>query len=212
MSPVERQIEPDEESLGAGWAPEGDVLPAWFFARCSNEVAGDLVGKILWRRGFGGGRMSEVEAYLPVGDPASHAACGETMRNRAMFGPAGRLYVFLSYGVHRLLNVVCDEEGVGSAVLVRSYEPVAGPDGIPWGNGACGPGLVGLALGIELSMGGKALGEECGVVVIDDGSTPSVGQTTRVGISRGRELPLRHYLVGSDYVSGPRPPGGRCSA
>ena len=67
-------------------------------------MAPDLIGKILWSPGLGGGRLTEVEAYLPVEDPASHAARGPTKRNAAMFGPPGTIYVFLSYGVHYLLN------------------------------------------------------------------------------------------------------------
>ncbi len=87
-------------------------------------MAPDLIGKILWREGVGGGRLTEVEAYLPDDDPACHAACGPTRRNAAMFGPPGTVYVYLSYGVHVLLNLVCDREQVGSAVLIRSFEPL----------------------------------------------------------------------------------------
>lgn len=212
MSPHARQTDPLRKHLKEGWAPEGNVLLASFFARDSNEVARALVGKILWRVGFGGGRLSEVEAYLPVGDPASHAACGLTSRNRAMFGPPGSLYVFLSYGVHNLLNLVCEKEGVGSAVLLRSYEPLGTRASAALTEGARGPGVVGRSLGIELSMSGSRLGTESGVMVIDDGVSVSVGETTRVGISRGKEARLRHYLVGSSYVSGPRPMEERCPA
>jgi DNA-3-methyladenine glycosylase len=183
--------------------PSGEVLTDAFFARGSDEVAADLIGKIVWRRGFGGGRLAEVEAYLPVGDPASHAAPGKTRRNAAMFGPAGRLYVFLSYGVHRLVNFVCDEEHVGSAVLVRALEPLEAAAEHEAGRGARGPGMVGRLLGVELEMSGLALGEESGLFVVDDGMRPGVGRTVRVGISRGARLPLRHYMVGSRYVSGP---------
>jgi DNA-3-methyladenine glycosylase len=98
-----------------------------FFARSSDRVARDLIGKILWRTGVGGGRLTEVEAYLSQGDPASHSHVGETARNASMFGPPGHLYVYLSYGIHVLLNLVCDEEGVGAAVLVRALEPVGDP-------------------------------------------------------------------------------------
>ena len=181
--------------------PEGEVLPESFFARSSDEVAAELIGKILWRQGFGGGRLTEVEAYLPVDDPASHAAAGKTRRNAAMFGPPGHLYVFLSYGVHLLLNLVCDREGVGSAVLVRSYGPIDGKDGTAdW---ARGPGVVGRRLGASLDMSGLRLGEESGVFVVDDGERPRVGRTVRVGISRGGGLALRHYMIGSRCVSGP---------
>jgi DNA-3-methyladenine glycosylase len=183
--------------------PTGEVTPAEFFARGSDEVATDLIGKVVWRTGFGGGRLTEVEAYLPVGDEASHAAPGKTRRNAAMFGPPGRLYVFLSYGVHFLLNFVCDTEGVGAAVLVRSFEPLAAEGMTAAGQGARGPGVVGRALGISLEMSGCALGEESGMFVLDDGFRPATARAIRVGISRGQQLPLRHYMLGSRYVSGP---------
>lgn len=192
----------DSVTEAAEWIPEGDVLSASFFARDSREVATDLVGKIVWRAGFGGGRLSEVEAYLPVGDPASHSAPGLTKRNAVMFGAPGHLYVFLSYGVHCLLNFVCDESGVGSAVLVRSYEPVG--SGVARGDhpGARGPGLVGRALGVSLALNGLPLGPLSGVFVIDDGIRPAVGTTARIGISKGQELPLRSYMIDSPYVTG----------
>jgi DNA-3-methyladenine glycosylase len=183
--------------------PAGAVLPAAFFARPSDEVAADLVGKVLWRLGVGGGRVSEVEAYLSAEDPASHAARGRTARNSPMFGPPGCLYVFLSYGVHCLLNIVCDRVGLGSAVLIRSYQPA--DEGGPRGGegGARGPGLVGRSLGIGLELSGLPLGGQSGVFVVDDGVRPEVGRARRVGISQGADLALRHYIVGSRYVSGP---------
>lgn len=182
--------------------PEGDILPASFFARDSREVAPDLVGKILWRVGYGGGRLSEVEAYLPVGDPASHSAPGLTKRNAAMFGAPGHLYVFLSYGIHCLLNFVCDEREVGSAVLVRSYEPGSSNGVSGESAGAQGPGVVGRTLGVSLALDGLPLGRPSGFFVIDDGVRARVGTTTRVGISKGQELPLRSYMIGSPYVTG----------
>jgi DNA-3-methyladenine glycosylase len=185
--------------------PGGEVLAAAFFARGSDEVAADLIGKIVWRLGFGGGRLTEVEAYLPREDPASHARPGRTRRNAAMFGPPGHLYVFLSYGVHRLLNFVCDREGVGSAVLLRSYEPLSATGEAVSSPGAVGPGVVGRTLGVRLDMSGLALGGASGVFVIDDGARPKVGRAARVGISRGAELPLRYYMIDSRCFSGPAP-------
>lgn len=190
-------------TLGEDQLPGGEVLGEAFFARGSDEVAADLIGKIVWSRGYGGGRLAEVEAYLPSGDPASHAAPGKTRRNAAMFGPPARLYVFLSYGVHRLLNLVCDEEDVGSAVLVRAFEPLRAGPGDEIGVGARGPGIAGRLLGVGLEMSGLSLGDESGLFVVDDGTRPQVGRTVRVGISKGAQLPLRHYMIGSRYVSGP---------
>jgi DNA-3-methyladenine glycosylase len=183
------------------------VLTSGFFARPSDEVGSDLIGKILWSSSGRGGRLTEVEAYLPEGDPACHAACGPTRRNAAMFGPPGTIYVFLSYGVHHLLNLVCDREGVGSAVLIRSLEPLCrnGSDVGPSGGSRLeefrGPGRVGKAMGAHLGLCGLALGDASGLVVIDDGCRPEVGATLRVGISRGETLPLRYYMVGSKHVT-----------
>lgn len=217
----------------AGPLPTGAVLTRDFFDRPSDQVAPDLIGKILWSAGVGGGRLTEVEAYLPEGDPACHAARGLTRRNAAMFGPPGHIYVYLSYGVHVLLNLVCDRESIGSAVLVRSFEPEGDTEHL-WRNRAdgrrgrrepvnaavagrpdgrqltCGPGRVGGALGLGLGLNGLALGEASGLFVIDDGTTPEVGRTARIGISRGDRLPLRYYMIGSSYVTqAARTTGGR---
>ncbi|MBN1628478.1 MAG: DNA-3-methyladenine glycosylase [Thermoleophilia bacterium] len=196
--------------------PEGVVLEPGFFERPSDEIGPELIGKVLWVSGTGGGRLTEVEAYLPEGDPASHAAPGRTARNGAMFGPPGCIYLFRSYGIHICLNVVCDREGVGSAVLIRSFEPMGNTErlhrnrsagsssaadatGGPWLS--CGPGRVGQALGLHLDLDSLPLGEESGVFILDDGAHPEIACTTRIGISRGASLPLRYYLAGSRYVS-----------
>jgi DNA-3-methyladenine glycosylase len=188
--------------------PAGHVLGAEFFARPSDVVARELIGKILWSRDQGGGRLSEVEAYLPIEDPASHAACGPTRRNAAMFGPPGTIYIFLSYGVHYLLNLVCDRPQVGSAVLIRGFEGLAGRQGAPSegreyrDQSVCGPGRVGKSLAIHPGLNGLPLGEASGLYVVDDGTRAEVGMATRIGISRGVALPLRYYLRGSNCVTG----------
>jgi DNA-3-methyladenine glycosylase len=213
--------------------PTGAVLTCDFFDRPSDQVAPDLIGKVLWSAGVGGGRLTEVEAYLPEGDPACHAARGRTRRNAAMFGPPGYIYVYLSYGVHVLLNLVCDRESIGSAVLVRSFEPAGDTEHLRRNRAearrgnresvgavvggrrderqlSCGPGRVGEALGLGLGLNGLALGEASGLFVIDDGSAPEVGRTVRIGISRGDRLPLRYYMIGNTYVTqAARTTGGR---
>jgi DNA-3-methyladenine glycosylase len=189
-----------------GRVPCGTIVAAEFFARPSDEVAPDLIGKILWATAAGGGRLTEVEAYLPEGDPAGH------------------IYVYRSYGVHVLLNLVCDEEGIGSAVLIRSFEPLGDVSvlrrnrSVSWSRGAvevleptksvvdgrwlsCGPGRVGQALGLHLGLDGLGLGAESGLVVLDDGGRPDVARTTRVGLSQGERLPLRYYMRGNRCVS-----------
>jgi len=177
-------------------------------------VAPDLIGMILWRDGIGGGRLTEVEAYLPEDDPACHAYRGRTERNAAMFGPPGTIYVYLSYGIHVLLNLVCDQESTGSAVLVRSFEPLGDTRVLARNRGltsafrapalSTGPGRVGQALALELGLNGLPLGAASGLFVIDDGRRSEVGCTTRIGISQGHQLLLRYYMVGSAYVTGPR--------
>jgi DNA-3-methyladenine glycosylase len=181
--------------------PSGAIVGAEFFDRPSNEVAPELIGKILWSPERGGGRLTEVEAYLPEGDPASHAAHGPTRRNVAMFGPPGTIYVFLSYGVHYLLNLVCDRREVAAAVLIRAMEAL-GEEGVGLSTRSyCGPGLVGRALGASPGLNGLPLGAASGLFVIDDGVRPEVGVATRIGISRGDTLPLRYYSLCSRCIS-----------
>lgn len=205
--------------------PVGTPFCSDFFARPSDQVGRDLVGKILWMQGVGGGRLTEVEAYLPEDDPACHAFRGLTARNAAMFGPPGTIYVYVSYGIHVLLNLVCDCEGVGSAVLLRSFEPLGdtrvlaqnragarrSADTRPVGGAprplaelSCGPGRVGQALGLHLGLNGLPLGDKSGLFIIDDRWRPEVACSTRIGISKGDRLPLRYYASGSAYVSGSR--------
>lgn len=173
-----------------------------------------MIGKILWSLGVGGGRLTEVEAYLPEGDPACHAARGLTPRNAAMFAAPGHLYVYLSYGLHALLNLVCDREAVGSAVLIRSFEPVGDISALAKNRSmdgseknaapmqiSCGPGRVGQALGIHLGLSGLPLGNESGLFVIDDGVVPKVERSARIGVSQGQGLLLRFYMGGSRYVT-----------
>jgi DNA-3-methyladenine glycosylase len=197
----------EEGAAGGPQRPAGCAHTPAFFARSADEVARDLLGKIIWRDGVGGGRIVEVEAYLPTEDPASHAHRGRTARNAAMFGPPGTIYVFLIYGMHRLLNLVCDGEGVGSAVLLRSFEPLGDTSVLERNRGAGkplrersriarGPGNVGRALGAELGWNGGSLGGPEGLVVLDDGARPELAVTSRLGISLGRELQLRYVQVG----------------
>lgn len=200
-------------------AADSRDLPSEFFARASDVVAEDLVGKILWRTGVGGGRLTEVEAYLPAGDPASHAFRGRTNRNASMFGPPGCVYVYLSYGVHVCLNVVCDAESVGSAVLIRSFEPLGDISRLCCnrlhGQGSadlsdthvtlkwlgCGPGRVGQALGLHLGLNGQPFGAASGLHLLDDGVKTRVDKALRVGITKGGEMPLRYIAADSAYVT-----------
>jgi DNA-3-methyladenine glycosylase len=133
------------------------------------------------------------------------------MRNRSIFGPPGSAYVYLSYGTHKLLNVVCEPEGVGSAVLIRALRPSAGEDLMERrrgrGRDLCnGPGRLTQALGVDLAYDGQDL--TSGSLTISDGGAPpkSVVETTRIGITRGTDLPYRYLVDGDEHVSVPPKP------
>jgi DNA-3-methyladenine glycosylase len=157
-----------------------------------------------------GGVVVETEAYEPD-DPASHSFGGQTRRNATMFGPAGRLYVYRSYGIHWCANVVCAEEGVGAAVLLRAIEPTVGLDLMRTRREledirllAAGPGRLTQALAIAAQHDGLDLGEEPFVL------TPSAGAvdvvvSPRIGITRATDRLWRYSLAGSSFVSRPRP-------
>jgi DNA-3-methyladenine glycosylase len=147
------------------------------------------------------GRIVEVEAYTED-DPASHSHRGITPRTRVMFGPPGRLYVYLSYGLHRCANVVVAPDGRGEAVLVRALEPLAGvPEMRERRRGrrdlADGPGKLCEALGIELAHDGVDVVAPGGPVrLLDDGVAPARAPRTgpRVGISKAVDRPWRFRL------------------
>lgn len=127
------------------------------------------------------------------------------MRNRTMFGGPGLAYVYLSYGTHRLFNVVCEKEGVGSAVLIRALRPLEGRGLMARRRGResslCnGPGRLTQALGIDLSKDGHDLTD--GGLTISSGETPGeIVATTRIGITHGTELPWRYLVYGDENVS-----------
>ena len=189
-----------------------------FFARPCLEVAPDLLGAYLVHRLADGerlvGRIVEVEAYLGDGsDPSSHAHRGPTPRNQAMFGPPGRLYVYRSYGIHTLANVVCEAEGRGAAVLLRAVEPVEGTgrmraarglaSGAPQREIANGPGKLTQALGITLDDYGRSLlrGRLSLRRPPHSDPPPAVARSGRIGLSTARALPYRFYVPGNECVS-----------
>lgn len=188
-------------------------LPYDFYDRTSAEVAPELLGKMLFLNNVGG-RIVEVEAYGGADDPASHAYRGRTARNGAMFGPPGRVYVYLIYGVHWCANLVCMEEGTASAVLIRALAPTDGLEEMrrrrvkaKRDRDLCsGPGRLCQALGID---GGY---DDCDAVlgdrdlwVYDDGTPPpeQPGQGTRIGISVGTDIPWRWTVAGDPNLSRP---------
>jgi DNA-3-methyladenine glycosylase len=175
-------------------------------ARPSLEVAHDLIGCELLIDGVGG-RIVECEAYRRD-DPASHSFPGPTPRNAVMFGPAGRVYVYLNYGLHWMLNIVCGaQEGDGEAVLIRALEPTEGLEQMRERRGRedvldlCrGPGRLGQALAVGPALGGERIGGDHVQLTVAAPSGPVV-QTPRIGITRGQERPWRFLLDGSPYVS-----------
>lgn len=190
-------------------SPQEALRPA-FYNRDPRQVAVDLLGCILVHEtpeGVASGIIVETEAYRPE-DPACHAYKGPTMRNRNIFGRPGIAYVYLSYGVHKLLNAVCEGEGVGSAVLVRALRPLEGLATMRERrkrdiNLSNGPGRLTQALNIELTLDGKELTEP--PLYIKRGNAPEgeIIATTRIGISRGTELPWRYLVRGETDVSVP---------
>lgn len=199
----------------------GPALPRAFFARPAPAVARDLLGALLVHRLADGarliGRIVEVEAYIGDGtDPGSHSHRGPTPRNRSMFGPPGRLYTYLSYGVHVCANVVCEASGSGAAVLLRALEPCEGGErmralrglapGAPERAIASGPGRLAQAFGITLADDGRSLLR--GALALRApaaGAGPvRVATSRRIGITQGAALPYRYYDAASPCVSGSR--------
>ena len=203
------------------------VLPVEFYARPVLEVARDLVGCVVEHRGLVG-RIVETEAYHES-EPACHAFVGVTPRTRTLFGEPGLAYVYRSYGIHALLNAVCEPAGVGAAVLIRALEPLVGIDEMRLRRGrtretelCSGPGKLTQALGIELSENETSLLD--GPVVIrathreeaEGGNArrrqlgkPRVVLGTRVGITKAVDLRWRFCVAGNPHVSRPSPAGDR---
>jgi DNA-3-methyladenine glycosylase len=176
-----------------------------FFARSVHEVAPDLIGVTLLVDGVGG-RIVEVEAYDQE-DPASHGYRGRTARNESMFGPPGYAYVYRSYGVHWCLNLVCGEEGVAEAVLVRALEPTQGIDvqearrGVQDVRALCsGPGKLCQALAITREHDGLPL-DEPPFLLEQRVSVPEIVTGPRIGITQATDRSWRYTEAGSKFVS-----------
>jgi DNA-3-methyladenine glycosylase len=194
------------------------TLPPEFYDRPVLEVAPELIGCVL-EHGDTAGVIVETEAYHES-EPACHAFAGLTPRTQTLFGPPGQAYVYRSYGVHALVNAVCEPEGVGAAVLIRALEPLTGIERMrarrsPIGDRAArdselcsGPGRLSQALGIWLDENGSSLSG--GPIRIrppaGEWLAPPVHQGVRVGINRATELRWRFCVEGNGHVSRPRPP------
>jgi DNA-3-methyladenine glycosylase len=169
------------------------------------EVARDLVGCVVVH-GACSGVIVETEAYHES-EPACHAYAGLTARTRPLFGPPGVAYVYRSYGIHALLNAVCEDEGVGAAVLIRALEPLDGLELMRARRGVAdlcsGPGKLTQALGVELGENATSLVD--GPIAIESAvRTPRIAVGTRIGITKAAELPWRFCEAGSRFQSRPR--------
>ena len=170
-----------------------------------HEVARELIGVELLVNGVGG-TIVEVEAYSPE-DPASHGYGGRTARNGSMFGPPGHAYVYRSYGIHWCLNVVCGEEGVASAALIRALAPTRGVEEMRSRRRVdddrllcSGPGRLCQALGITREHDGLAL-DRPPFEVRPRRDAPEVVVGPRIGITKAVERPWRYGLAGSPFLS-----------
>ncbi|HET6327320.1 MAG TPA: DNA-3-methyladenine glycosylase [Planctomycetaceae bacterium] len=163
-----------------------------FFQRPADEVARALIGKILVRQSRGRlfrARLSETEAYLGPDDLASHASKGQTRRTEVLFGPPGRAYVYLIYGLHEMLNVVTGAAGQGQGVLIRGAVPLD-----DWKADLSGPGRLTRAMRISRLQNGLDLTGTQIYFLDNTGYQPIVQTTKRIGIDYAlhwKDAPLR---------------------
>lgn len=188
------------------------ALGAEFFDRSVQVVARELIGCELLVDGVGG-VIVETESY-ERDDPACHAYVGLTPRTATIFGPPARAYVYLSYGIHTMLNAVCEPDGTAAAVLIRALEPTEGIEEMrrrrrreSLRDLCSGPGKLAEALGVGLDLNGAPLTE-----APFEWRPPSpgwsgveVGTGPRIGITRGTDLPWRFCAADSAYLSRPLP-------
>lgn len=188
------------------------ILPRAFYTHNPKWVAKNLLGKILIHKtpeGIVKGRIVETEAYYGEGDPASHAHKGKTKRTKIMWGKPGIAYVYFTYGMHYLFNVIADKEGKAGAVLIRAVEPLEGiklmkkrrkVDKIK--DLTSGPakltqafGITGKDNGVDLTSGFLTITEE------EKEEKDKIISTGRIGIKNGQEIKLRFYLANNKFVS-----------
>jgi DNA-3-methyladenine glycosylase len=181
-----------------------------FLNGLASDIAPRLLGCILERHLDGQilrARIVETEAYDQT-DVASHSYKGKTPRTEIMFGPAGHLYVYFTYGMHYCCNIVVGEEGYGAAVLLRALEPIEGLKTMEERRGrrgkevTNGPAKLCQAFGIDKAMNGHDLhGGELRLIPQPALESSGIVQTTRIGISQGKDVPWRFYVKDNEYVS-----------
>jgi DNA-3-methyladenine glycosylase len=182
------------------------LLPRSFYLDSPEVVARNLLGKLITRDLNGErltGRITEIEAYLGLSDPASHSFIGKTARNAVLFGPPGFSYVYFIYGMHYCLNFSCEPDGEPGGVLIRALQPIAGLETMSRLRGlshpikpkllCSGPGRLCQAMGITLTENGLDVTRaKSPLRVLDDGFHPtSISVTPRIGISKAIDMPLR---------------------
>ncbi|OJU96341.1 MAG: hypothetical protein BGO23_01660 [Solirubrobacterales bacterium 67-14] len=183
-----------------------------FLDLTAEEAAEQLLGCFLERTIEGERvvvRIVETEAYDQE-DAASHSYRGQTARTEVMFGPAGHLYVYFTYGMHYCCNVVTGVDGYGSAALIRAAEPVTGLQSIEDRRGVTGVGATNgpaklcQALAVDLDLRGHDLrAEPLKLLRGELGPDEEVTRTTRVGITKATEMARRFYITGNRFVSKP---------
>lgn len=197
-------------------------LPLSFYRRPAEEVAPDLLGRLLVRR-IGRERLVlrlvEVEAYLGAPDRAAHAWNGRrTARNESLYLSGGHAYVYFIYGMHWCLNVVCGERDEGPAVLLRAGEPLMGEtsmrarrglaDRVRPGDVAGGPGKLAQALGVDRALDGARLdGKDLWLAAGEPLPRERIATGPRIGVAYAGEAatwPLRFAEAGNPHVSRPR--------
>jgi DNA-3-methyladenine glycosylase len=186
------------------------LLPRSDYLDSPEVVARNLLGKLITRDLNGErltGRITEIEAYLGLADPASHSFIGKTARNAVLFGPPGFSYVYFIYGMHYCLNVSCEPEGEPGGVLIRALQPIAGLETMSRLRNlsgpiqpkllCSGPGRLCQALGITLAENGLDVTRpKSPLRVLDDGFRPtSISATPRIGISKAIDMPLRFVVA-----------------
>lgn len=191
------------------------ALPAAFYDRPVTEVAADLLGCTL-HCGKASGLIVETEAYHES-EPACHAFGGIRPSTEVLFSAPGTAYVYRSYGIHALVNAVCEQDGVGAAVLIRALTPLTDEPAMLLRRGqgsaelANGPGKLTQAMGIGLHHNGSSLIQGPVQVRPRAGAQPEIVRGPRVGITKAVALPWRFAVAGCRDVSRPRPnvPAGR---
>lgn len=192
----------------------GNNLDTQFYLQSPEIVARELIGKILIKTIGDGkylaGRIIETEAYLSHGDLSSHSAPGKTKRNAAMFSRGGTLYVYQIYGIHHCINVVTENEGTGSAVLIRALEPLEGIEQMrvyrnnaPFDKLCKGPANLTKAFNLSIDDNFIDLTDSfLSIAGNNENYDDEIKTSKRIGITKSSELLLRFYLKNTKLVSG----------